>query len=224
MRRLLSITSQNERKWLKLSKQREVLRVRPFIFLFSLVLIHLIDTYTIEELRKGSNWCLTNYSGQRHVFIGIRDRAQLLMSTVTAFRGESSRILLWSDLFITKIPIHEIKLGFEVNVGSFSSFFFKFINCLFISKALAALADNAKHNQTGRTDEHGALRHRQVELCAVGGLAMLFFAYFHILETPVPDFSPDFLDDKFGEWGRREWYQYHVFSTKDLKSEMTYES
>jgi hypothetical protein len=42
----------------------------------------------------------------------------------------------------------------------------------------AALAGNVKHNQTGRTDEYGAFRHRKVELCPVGALAFLFFAYF----------------------------------------------
>lgn len=86
------------------------------------------------------------------------------------------------------------------------------------------LADNAKHNQDGRIDEHGALRHRRVELCAIGGLAMLFFAHFHILAMPVPDFEPDFSTPGFGEYGRRDWYGYHVFWTKSLSEEMSYDS
>jgi hypothetical protein len=56
-------------------------------------------------------------------------------------------------------------------------------------KALIIFADNAKHNQTGRTDEFDAFRHRFVELCPVGGLAFLFFAYFHILNVPIPSYA-----------------------------------
>ena len=79
------------------------------------------------------------------------------------------------------------------------------------AQVLAALADNAKHNQTGRVDEHGALRHRNPELCGVGALAMLFFAHFHILEKLVPDFAPDFTRLDGGQYGHRKWYQNHVF-------------
>ncbi|KAJ6565000.1 hypothetical protein DFH09DRAFT_1363966, partial [Mycena vulgaris] len=56
---------------------------------------------------------------------------------------------------------------------------------------LGALADNAKHDQTGRVDEHDVLRHKHVELCGVGTFAMMFFGYFHIAENSVPDFSPN---------------------------------
>lgn len=89
-----------------------------------------------------------------------------------------------------------------------------------------ALADNAKHNQTGRVDEHGALRHRIPELCGVGALAMLFFAHFHILSSPVPDFAPNFEGPSAGQYGVREWYQYHVFyPTRGSASKaMSYES
>jgi len=75
-------------------------------------------------------------------------------------------------------------------------------------QVLAALADNGKQNQTGRVDEYGALRHRIPELCGVGALAALFFAHFHILSRPVPDFAPDFTTSENGD---RPWYLYHVF-------------
>jgi Centromere DNA-binding protein complex CBF3 subunit, domain 2 len=93
-------------------------------------------------------------------------------------------------------------------------------------QVFAALADNAKHNQTGRVDEHGALRHRQPELCGVGALAMLFFAHFHILCSPVPDFAPGFEEPNAGQYGVREWYQYHVFypTRGSPVKEMTYAS
>ncbi|KAJ7269115.1 hypothetical protein C8J57DRAFT_1609308 [Mycena rebaudengoi] len=134
------------------------------------------DTYTVEELRKCSRWCLTNFSGPQRVYLGLRDRAMLLVGTATAFRGDSARILLWSDLFKTTIQLGDDQ---EATV-------------------LGALADNAKHNQTGRVDEHGLLRHKHAELCGVGALAFLFFGYFHIAKFPVPDFSPDFQDPEYG--------------------------
>ena len=91
-------------------------------------------------------------------------------------------------------------------------------------QALTVFSDNAKHNQTGRTDETGALRHRLVELCPIGALAMLFYAYFHILELPVPNFAPDFTDPEYGEYGQRDWYKLFVFSTKGPDIPMSYDS
>ena len=87
------------------------------------------------------------------------------------------------------------------------------------------LADNAKHNQTGRVDEHGTMRHRTVELCSVGAIAMLFFGVFHIRKDAVPDFKPDFSHADYGEYGRRAWYDIAVFpSSKSLTTQMSYES
>ena len=91
-------------------------------------------------------------------------------------------------------------------------------------QVLAALADNAKHNQHGRVDEHGALRHRLVELCPVGAIARMFFALLHIMKQPLPSFVPSCADG-YGEYGYREWYDYHVFASKeDGRGEMTYDS
>ncbi|KAJ7178272.1 hypothetical protein C8R46DRAFT_1188289 [Mycena filopes] len=126
----------------------------------------------------------------------------LLLGAATAFKGDSARILLWSDLFKTSLP-----LGDDIDVP-----------------VLGALADNAKHNQTGRLDEHGALRHKHVELCGIGAVAIMFFAYFHIAGYPVPDFAPDFKDKDYGEYGRRDWYTYHVFSTGVGTTEMSYQA
>jgi hypothetical protein len=90
-------------------------------------------------------------------------------------------------------------------------------------QVLGALADNAKHNQTGRLDEHGVLRHKHVELCGIGAVAIMFFAYFHVAGYPVPDFAPNFEDNTYGEFGRRDWYTYHVFSTGIGTTEMSYQ-
>lgn len=78
----------------------------------------LTDTYTSEELIRCSVWCLTDFSGPRQVFIGLRDHAMLLLSLTTAFRGESSRNLLLSDLFMMQVPMNEIGLGITVPVSS----------------------------------------------------------------------------------------------------------
>jgi hypothetical protein len=92
-------------------------------------------------------------------------------------------------------------------------------------QALTLIADNSKANQTGRVDEHGAFRHRLVELCPVGAIGFMFFAHFHVANSPVPDFSVDFSDTNYGDYGKREWYQLYAFSSqKDCKTEMAYSS
>jgi hypothetical protein len=72
------------------------------------------DTYTPEELMRCSRWCLAGVSGLRGIHLGARDRAMLLFSTSTAFRGESARILQWSDLFVSEIPMNDVSPGFRV--------------------------------------------------------------------------------------------------------------
>ncbi|KAJ7676820.1 hypothetical protein DFH06DRAFT_1428669 [Mycena polygramma] len=46
-----------------------------------------LDTYTIDELRKCASWCLTNFSGPKHVYLGLRDRTMLLLGAATAFEA-----------------------------------------------------------------------------------------------------------------------------------------
>ena len=165
----------------------------------------------------------------------------LLLSTASTFCGDSSCTLLWSDLFKSSVHLSDVELDAEVPVSA--NFFFcqsmkaKRYRCHSLItpfclpptrcchlQVFAALADNAKHNQTGHTDEYRALRHRKVELCPIRALTFLFYAYFHILACPVPNFEPNFTVPRFGEYGQREWYEYHVFHTVSVKSGMTYES
>ncbi|KAF8177962.1 hypothetical protein K438DRAFT_1978281 [Mycena galopus ATCC 62051] len=63
------------------------------------------DTYTFEELVKCSVSCLTGSYGPNSIFVDVRDRVMLLTSTSVAFRGDSSRALLWSDQFLSQVPI-----------------------------------------------------------------------------------------------------------------------
>ena len=90
-------------------------------------------------------------------------------------------------------------------------------------QVLASLVDNAKHNQNGRVDKNSANRQRQVEHCPINGFALNLFAHFHILCQEVPDFTPDFDNTEYGEYGYCEWYNYCVFYGKDVKSEMSYD-
>ncbi|TFY74024.1 hypothetical protein EWM64_g9990 [Hericium alpestre] len=163
------------------------------------------DAYTPQDLQKCSLWCLSTSRTADQVFLHLRDRAMLLVSAGTAFRGDSTRNLEWSDLFITQAPMPDISPDSQLQV-------------------LGILSDNAKHNQQGRVDEHGLIRHRLVKLCPVGALAWYFWAYFHVLSKPMPDFTPDFNDKEFGEFGRRDWYSYHLFYGKDISKGMTYEN
>jgi hypothetical protein len=53
---------------------------------------------------------------------------------------------------------------------------------------------------------------------------MLFFTYFHIVDTDVPDFRPDFDDEEAGEYGSRDWYRLYLFPGKTTTSAMSYDS
>ncbi|KAG2095327.1 hypothetical protein BD769DRAFT_1678376 [Suillus cothurnatus] len=55
-------------------------------------------------------------------------------------------------------------------------------------------------------------------------LHSFFFAHFHILNCTPPDFAPNFSNKNYGEYGYREWYDYHVFYTGSLTKEMTYKN
>lgn len=92
-------------------------------------------------------------------------------------------------------------------------------------QALVFLVDEGKTNTTGRLDEHGALRHKEVLLCCQGALARYFWVQFHVMGKPCPDFSPDFSDPNYGEFGRRDWYKFFVFpSSEGDDVEMSYKS
>ncbi|KAJ7165925.1 hypothetical protein C8R46DRAFT_1219700 [Mycena filopes] len=161
------------------------------------------DTYDDTQLTSLATSGLDT-KGPVAIWRAMRDRAMLLTSSSTAFRGDSSRSLLWSDMYCYDVPVNAKGRGQKI-------------------RALTLIADSSKSNTTGRVDEHGAFRHLCVELCPIGALELLFFAYFHIINSPVPNFSVDFEHPDYGEYGRREWYELFTFSTsKDCKREMQY--
>lgn len=90
---------------------------------------------------------------------------------------------------------------------------------------LGIMAYNAKHNQYGCLDEHEVLRHSDVELCAMGALAFLFFSIFHVagLNPSAHWFMPDLNSRNFREYGRRPWYNHHIFFSTKPEVGLTYE-
>ena len=76
-----------------------------------------LDTYTDEELMRASVWCLTDAKGDRQTFVLFRDRSMLLFATSTAVRGESLRILRWSDMFVSEIPMDDVCEGLKIPVS-----------------------------------------------------------------------------------------------------------
>jgi hypothetical protein len=44
----------------------------------------------------------------------------LLFATSTAVRGESLRILRWSDMFVSEIPMDDVRVGLKIPVSPIS--------------------------------------------------------------------------------------------------------
>ncbi|KAJ7733464.1 hypothetical protein B0H16DRAFT_1732275 [Mycena metata] len=102
------------------------------------------DTYDDSQLTNLATTGLKT-RGPTAIWRAMRDRAILLTSTSTAFRGDSSRSLLWSDMYCCDVPMNAKGRGEKI-------------------RALTLIADSSKVNTTGRVDEHGAFRHLCVEL------------------------------------------------------------
>lgn len=77
------------------------------------------DAYTTEELVRCSWWSLTEPSGARQVFVGLRDRTMTLLGATTALRGESLRMLQLSDLFVSTAFLDDMSSGRAPAVGYF---------------------------------------------------------------------------------------------------------
>ena len=73
-------------------------------------------------------------------------------------------------------------------------------------------------------DEHGVIRHHQVELYAVGALAFMFFGHFHVLDHLPSNFAPNFANKQHGKYGHQEWYSHYVFYARSTTKEMLYDS
>ena len=64
-----------------------------------------------------SVWALQSFRPQKiQTHTGIRDRAMLLLTTTLAFRGNSSRLALLSDLFFRSVPMGTIGRDVKLQV------------------------------------------------------------------------------------------------------------
>ncbi|KAE8179903.1 hypothetical protein CF336_g9476, partial [Tilletia laevis] len=145
-----------------------------------------------EELVKMSIWALK--MGRTPAKIGtlIRDRAMLLASVASAFRGDSLRQLEWSDLFLHNATVPG--RGEDDTV-----------------KLLAFRADNSKTNQNGRLDEFAVARHSDPLRCAVAAIAMQALWSMQLGNVSRPPFEPNFKSNKHGKYGHKEWWEWVIF-------------
>ncbi|KAE8180059.1 hypothetical protein CF336_g9426 [Tilletia laevis] len=132
-----------------------------------------------EELVKMSIWALKMGRTPAKIGTMIRDRATLLASVASAFRGDSLRQLEWSDLFLhyATVPGRGEDDTFKVsrcrqrNAALLTP---PYVHCLLEPnfQLLAFRADNSKTNQNGRLDEFAVARHSDPLRCAVAAIAM----------------------------------------------------
>jgi hypothetical protein len=75
------------------------------------------DTYTDTQLSKLATSGILDSKGPTTIWRAMRDRAMLLTSSSVAFRGDSSRSLLWSDMYYYDVPMHAKGQGVKLRVS-----------------------------------------------------------------------------------------------------------
>ncbi|KAE8238895.1 hypothetical protein A4X13_0g8335 [Tilletia indica] len=158
---------------------------------------------TRDEIADCATWAFEEGVTRNRTAQLIRDRAMFLGAASLAFRGDSIRTLEWSDMFVRE----------EVLPGRGEQQRLKL---------LAVRSDNSKVNAEGRVDEFGMARARDVRRCAVSALAFHSLFVFQLLDKVVPDFAPKFGDDKYGQWGRRDWWGLKMFPAEGDHEAMSY--
>ncbi|KAF9042549.1 hypothetical protein BDZ89DRAFT_1128464 [Hymenopellis radicata] len=120
------------------------------------------------------------------IWRNLRDRTMFLFSTSLALRGDSTRNSLLSDLGIRELPMLDV-------AGDA------------VLKAMTLLRDKSKTNVTAENEVHGAIRHKDVDVCPVGSLAFYLWAEYDVLvrakKKTLPVFVPDFSDPQGGSMG-----------------------
>lgn len=142
------------------------------------------DTYNSDEHKKMARYFMGEADGR-----GLRDRLDYLLGHALIARGETTRKLQLPDLFTKEMK----------NEGP--------TTCL----AVMAIMDQGKVNQFGRIDYGGCIRHRDVEVCPVGALAMYLFWRYHVVGEVFPRTAD-----------RKTWYNTHLIDGKDASIEIHY--
>ncbi|KAJ7923736.1 hypothetical protein B0H13DRAFT_2400447 [Mycena leptocephala] len=76
-------------------------------------------TFTAADLIKCAGWCLTDFKSPFNIYMGLRDRTMLLTSCSVAFRGDNTRSLLLSDLFMMDVMMNTKSLGETVPANAY---------------------------------------------------------------------------------------------------------
>jgi hypothetical protein len=156
-------------------------------------------TLTDEEKDRLATYWLEfgSSTAPQKMRIALRDYAMFIVSCTFGFRGESIRSILQSDLFL-----HSIKRLLGHRVMYFP--------------ALFVFANNSKMNKDGRIDQVAVMRHRSVLSCPVFAIMLQLWAYYELHgQCAAVDFEPDFSEasqeECFGIFGKRPWYEDHLF-------------
>lgn len=113
-------------------------------------------------------------SDQKNCALGSRDRLCFLLSHAMLSRSQTVLGMQFADLFSIEVENQGVT------------------RCL----SLVATITFGKTNQHGKIEYGSSVRHRHIEVCPVGTLALNFFSRFHFENEPFPDFS-----------SRSNWYE-----------------
>jgi Centromere DNA-binding protein complex CBF3 subunit, domain 2 len=119
----------------------------------------LAATVTLEDFRR-----IAKYYWNLNTVYGLRHRADDLLRYALMTRGQVTRRLMFS-----RIGVRELDSGVQENTF-----------------ALFAQFNESKTNQYGHQEQAGCMRHKEVDLCPIGALALYLFARFHIMNEEWP--------------------------------------
>jgi hypothetical protein len=142
------------------------------------------DAYTERDMRNMSAYYF-GLSTPR----GIRDRLDFLLGHALVARGETTRFIQLADLFTMELK----------NEGPT------------VCEILMVVMRQGKTNVHGRIDYGGCMRHKDIEVCPIGALALYLFYRFDVLGEPFPDLSEC-----------RLWYDTYLINGKNPTKQMSY--
>ena len=141
---------------------------------------------------------LANDGLERNSSEGVRDRLMVLLSHSALVRGEDARRLELADL-------HSLHLTSD-REGE---------QCVAVMVTLR----NGRTNADGKAEMAGVLRHKDVEACSVGALALHLFCRFHLGTYPKIDEAKQ---EQFPDFTNRTWYDLKLFPSSTPTTAIQY--
>ena len=141
---------------------------------------------------------LANDGLERNSAEGVRDRLMVLLSQSALVRGEDARRLELADL-------HSLHLTSD-REGE---------QCVAVMVTLR----NGRTNADGKAEMAGVLRHKDVEACSVGALALHLFCRFHLGTYPKIDEAKQ---EQFPDFTNRTWYDLKLFPSSTPTTAIQY--